>query len=109
MQAGGTTCRAHVPWHAACSPRPRPNPTPRTLDMPRKHGPWTIEDTVEKYRNSFIAVQEDRVIQPDGQPGRYSTVTIKPGVAVLPVDEDGDVYLVRQFRYALGRESVEVA
>jgi 8-oxo-dGTP pyrophosphatase MutT (NUDIX family) len=38
----------------------------------------------------------------------YATVNLKPGVAVLPIDEHGNVYLTRQFRYALGRDSVEV-
>ena len=77
--------------------------------MPRKHGPWTIEGTTEKHRDSFMTVREDRVIRPDGQPGTYSTVEVKPGVAILPLDGDGNVFLVRQFRYGLGAESVEVA
>ena len=34
---------------------------------------------------------------------------MKPGVAVLVVDRDGTAVLTRQFRYALGRESVEAA
>lgn len=76
--------------------------------MIEKNGPWTIEETENKYHNSFIDVQEDQVLQPDGKPGSYATVKMKPGVAVLPVDEQGNVYLVKQFRYALGRESVEV-
>ncbi|WP_196797373.1 NUDIX hydrolase [Gloeocapsa sp. PCC 7428] len=33
---------------------------------------------------------------------------MKPGVAILPIDSDGNVYLTRQFRYALGKESIEV-
>lgn len=74
----------------------------------RKHGPWTIQETSHKYDNSFINVREDQVLQPDGQPGMYATVTIKPGVAVLPIDSDGVVYLVQQFRYAHGKESIEV-
>lgn len=74
----------------------------------RKNGPWTIEHTTQHYQNSFITVVEDQVVQPDGQPGTYSTVAMKPGVAILPVDEKGNVYLVRQFRYALGKESLEV-
>ncbi|HEY9300420.1 MAG TPA: NUDIX hydrolase, partial [Phormidium sp.] len=45
---------------------------------------------------------------PDGKPGTYSTVTMKSGVAILPIDRDGNVHLVRQFRYALGKESIEV-
>jgi 8-oxo-dGTP pyrophosphatase MutT (NUDIX family) len=74
----------------------------------RKNGPWTIETTTQRYQNSFITVVEDQVIQPDGQPGTYSTVAMKPGVAILSLDEESNVYLVRQFRYALGQESLEV-
>jgi len=75
--------------------------------MERKHGPWTIKETTEKYRDDFIAVYEDSVIRPDGEPGTYATVRMKPGVSVLPVDHDGTIYLTRQFRYATGAESVE--
>lgn len=77
--------------------------------MAQRHGPWTIESTTEKHRDAFLALREDRVIRPDGRPGIYSTVTVKPGAAVLAVDADGAAHLVRQFRYALGAESVEVA
>lgn len=76
--------------------------------MTQKHGSWTIEETHQKYENSFINVHEDRVLQPDGKPGSYATVTMKPGIAILPIDSDHTVYLTRQFRYALGQESIEV-
>lgn len=76
--------------------------------MTEQNGPWTIEETDKKYENSFINVREDHVIQPDGKPGSYATVEIKPGVAILPIDSDRNVYLTRQFRYALGQESIEV-
>ncbi|GAX42378.1 NUDIX hydrolase [Tolypothrix sp. NIES-4075] len=33
---------------------------------------------------------------------------MKSAVAILPIDSDRNVYLVRQFRYALGKESIEV-
>jgi 8-oxo-dGTP pyrophosphatase MutT (NUDIX family) len=75
----------------------------------RAHGPWTVEDTVERFTSPFVTVREDRVKTPDGAPGSYATVTLKPGVAVLPVNRDGTVHLTRQFRYAIGRDSVEVA
>jgi len=78
------------------------------MAVTREHGPWTIERSEEVYRNPFIAVREDRVRQPDGQPGSYATVALPSGVAVLALDADGQVHLTRQFRYALGRESVEV-
>jgi 8-oxo-dGTP pyrophosphatase MutT (NUDIX family) len=75
--------------------------------MERKHGPWTIRETVEKYRDEFIAVSADSVTRPDGKPGTYATVRMKPGVSVLPYEPDGTVYLTRQFRYAVGAQSVE--
>ncbi|MHB1561052.1 MAG: NUDIX domain-containing protein [Isosphaeraceae bacterium] len=77
--------------------------------MSRQHGPWIIQSTTEKHRDPFLTVREDRVIRPDGSPGTYATASVKPGVAILPLAEDGTSYLVRQFRYALGAESVEAA
>lgn len=74
----------------------------------QKNGPWTIEHTTQQYQDSFITVVEDQVIRPDGKPGTYSTVAMRPGIAVLPMDEQGNVYLVKQFRYVLGKESLEV-
>ncbi|HEY0545540.1 MAG TPA: NUDIX hydrolase [Pyrinomonadaceae bacterium] len=77
--------------------------------MARKHGDWTIKGSELKYENEFFKVREDEVIQPDGEPGAYATVSMKPGVSVLPLDHEGFVYLTRQFRYAVGRESLEAA
>jgi 8-oxo-dGTP pyrophosphatase MutT (NUDIX family) len=76
--------------------------------MSQKYGPWIIKERDYKYQNSFIDVREDQVLQPDGQPGIYATVVMNPGVAVLPIDSDCGVYLAQQFRYALGKESIEV-
>ena len=76
--------------------------------MVQKYGPWTIQERDFKYHNSFINVREDKVLQPDGQPGTYSTVIMKPAVAILPIDSEHRVYLVKQFRYALGQETIEV-
>ena len=75
--------------------------------MPHPHGPWTVLSTRHPHRDAFIEVAVDRVVQPDGEPGQYATVRMKPGVTILPIDDDGRVHLVRQFRYALGAESLE--
>ena len=60
-----------------------------------------------KYKNPWIEVREDQVIRPDGKDGIHGLVTQTPGVTVLPLDESGFVYLVKQFRYALGHDSIE--
>jgi ADP-ribose pyrophosphatase len=76
--------------------------------MERKRGSWTIKETTSPYKDNFIEVFVDQVIKPDGKPGTYATVRMKKGVAVLPVTKDGKVYLTSQFRYAIGRDSIEV-
>jgi 8-oxo-dGTP pyrophosphatase MutT (NUDIX family) len=76
--------------------------------MTRKHGPWTIKETTQKYRHKLMEVYEDQVIKPDGSHGIYATVKVNPGVSVLALDEDGAAYLAREFRYAIGANSLEV-
>lgn len=75
--------------------------------MPHAHGPWTVLSTRHPHRDDFIDVAVDEVVRPDGTRGQFATVRMTPGVTVLPVDDEGRVYLVRQFRYALGAESLE--
>ena len=76
--------------------------------MERKHGPWTIKSSECLHRDEFVEMWLDEVVKPDGEPGRYATMKMKPGVAVLAVDEEGFAHLVRVFRYAVGKECVEV-
>ena len=64
-------------------------------------------DSAVQYRNPWITVREDRVIEPDGQDGTFGVVEMTPGVSVLPVDDDGTVYLVRVYRYTLDRHCLE--
>ncbi|HVG31126.1 MAG TPA: NUDIX hydrolase [Pyrinomonadaceae bacterium] len=76
--------------------------------MAKKHGPWTIRATQRKFKNDLVELNEDEVTKPDGSEGTYATVTLLDGVAVLAVGDDGTAYFIKEFRYALGRENVEV-
>lgn len=73
----------------------------------KKHGPWTIKATRERYSAEMMRVFEHEVIRPDGSQGDYSTVEIKPGVEILALDSEGFVYMVKEFRFAVGRETLE--
>lgn len=73
----------------------------------RENGPWKIKNTTAKYKSELIELYEDEVIKPNNEPGTYSIIRVKAGVSVLPVDEAGFVYLARDFRYAVGRETLE--
>jgi 8-oxo-dGTP pyrophosphatase MutT (NUDIX family) len=71
--------------------------------------PWTTLGTRPIYENPWIAVREDQVLRPDGQPGIYGVVHFKNrAVGVLPIDETGRVWMVGQYRYTLGCYSWEI-
>ncbi len=59
------------------------------------------------YRGRILSLRRDEVILPHGGIAGREVVEHLPAVAVLPV-LDGRVLLVRQFRYAVGEELLEV-
>lgn len=76
--------------------------------MEKKNGDWTIRNTEKKFECDYFTVFQDEVVQPDGKDGEFTTVHFPPGVGILALDAEGCVYLVKQFRYVVGRESLEV-
>ena len=72
------------------------------------NGPRKIKESQEKYKDPWINVREDKVIRPDGKDGIFSVVEMVEGVSVLPLDDDGCVYLTEEFHYAIEKDSIEV-
>lgn len=71
--------------------------------------PWKTRSTRVVYENPWIKVREDEVTQPDGKPGIYGVVHFKnTAVGVLPIDDEGKICLVGQFRYAIETYSWEI-
>ncbi len=82
---------------------------PAEPDDPARANPWTTLSSRDVYENPWIARREDQVLRPDGQPGIYGVVHFKNrAVGVLPVDDQGRLWLVGQFRYPLGAYSWEI-
>jgi 8-oxo-dGTP pyrophosphatase MutT (NUDIX family) len=76
------------------------------LDGPN---PWRTVTNRVVYDNGRLRLCEDDVIQPDGEPGTYAYLEgAWPVVAIVPIADDGDVYLVRQWRYPWGCNSWEI-
>ncbi|MEK6868389.1 MAG: NUDIX hydrolase, partial [Nanoarchaeota archaeon] len=63
---------------------------------------------LQKYKNPWIEVTEDDVIRADGKLGIFGVVTMKAGVSVLPLDDDGFIYLTDEFHYAIKKQGIEV-
>lgn len=72
----------------------------------KKRGPFTVISSKQVYKNPWIEVVEDKIIRPDGKEGMYGVVRDFGGVSVLPLDANGDVYLKREYAYAINQEEI---
>jgi len=72
------------------------------------NGPWKIKSSEEKYKNPWINVREDQVIGPDNKDGIFGIVEMVNGVSILPIDEDGFVYLTKEFHYAIKKATLKL-
>ncbi len=78
------------------------------MSLDEKQNPWRTISSKSVYENPWIRVREDAVIRPDGKPGIYGVVHFRNiAVGVLAVEE-GEVYLVGQYRYPLDQYSWEI-
>ena len=77
------------------------------LRYPRSFGPWRIESSRTAYTDPWVTVRRDEVIRPDGMPGSYAVITVKAGVCVVAIDDQGIVHLTKEFHYAVGRVTLE--
>lgn len=73
----------------------------------KQHGPWQIVSSREVYRDPWLLVVRDEVVRPDGHPGSYCVVHVKPGITVVAVDDQNRIYLTEEFHYAVGCETLE--
>lgn len=71
--------------------------------------PWTIKSVSQPFANDWFKIDSYSVIHPGGADGVYSVIRARRlAVGVLPVEADGRVHLVGQWRFALGRYSWEM-
>lgn len=83
--------------------------TPEPPAPETQENPWTTRKVETRYENPWIRVEHHDVLTPAGTPGIYGTVRFKNvAVGVVPLDGEGNTWLVGQFRYPLGRYSWEI-
>lgn len=77
--------------------------------MSISENPWQIEDQKKVYENAWISLSEYAVINPSGGKGIYGKVHFKnTAIGIIPMDEDGNIWLVGQYRFTLGIVSWEI-
>jgi 8-oxo-dGDP phosphatase len=71
--------------------------------------PWTTLSSKEIYSNPWIRVREDQILNPSGGAGIYGVVSFKnKAIGIIPIDKDGNTWLVGQYRYSLEEYSWEI-
>jgi ADP-ribose pyrophosphatase len=68
------------------------------VEKTNKYG-WKTTASKQIYQNPWISVREDSIVYPNGQAGIYGVVEKGPGVAVVALDENKNIFLVKQYRY----------
>ncbi len=78
-------------------------------DWEEDDDPWIVKGVTNPFENAWFRVDSHAVIHPGGADGIYSVIRIRRlAVGVLPIDADGSVHLVGQWRFPLGRYSWEM-
>lgn len=77
--------------------------------MEQYGNPWKTLETKYVYENPWIKVQEDQVLNPKGGKGIYGKVSFKNNaIGIIPIDEEGNTWLVGQYRYTMNEYSWEI-
>ncbi len=77
-------------------------------DSIRIKGPFTVLGSKAIYQNDWITVREDQVIRPGGHSGIFGFINMGQGASVLPMEENGDIYLAKEYKYGIEAETIEV-
>lgn len=71
-------------------------------------GPYKVLSTRKTYENPWLSVREDRVIRPGGTEGYFGIIEMKAGSTVLALTRMNEVYLVKEYKYGIERDSIEL-
>ncbi len=77
--------------------------------MNPEENPWQTLSGKLIYDNPWIQVNEYDVINPKGGKGIYGKVSFKGlAIGIIPIDDEGNTWLVGQYRYTLNEYSWEI-
>lgn len=60
------------------------------------------------HKGHAIILRVDDLRTPDGRTVKYDIIEHHGSVVIVPVDENGNIYFVRQYRHATGAEMLEL-
>ena len=73
-----------------------------------KRGPNELISSKTVYKNPWITVHEDKIKRANGQDGIYGIVEYSPGIAVVAVNEKNEIFLVKEYAYAIDEFNISL-
>jgi 8-oxo-dGTP pyrophosphatase MutT (NUDIX family) len=74
-----------------------------------KIGGWKTKTSTVAYENPWLKVTHEEVTTPTGTEGIYGVVHFKnTAIGVVPIDSEGNTWLVKQSRYTLNQYTWEI-
>ncbi|MES2826203.1 MAG: NUDIX hydrolase [Pseudomonadota bacterium] len=74
-----------------------------------KIGGWKTKNSTITYENPWIKITHDEVITTKGTDGIYGVVHFKnTAIGIIPLDDEGNTWLVKQSRYTLNQYTWEI-
>ena len=84
-------------------------PIVNPLPMDDQASQWETLNSTRIYENPWIELYHDDVLRPDGSTGIYGHVHFKGcAVGIVALDDDDNIFLVRQSRYTLNEKTWEI-
>jgi ADP-ribose pyrophosphatase len=75
---------------------------------PVMENPYRLKARRDVYRNRWIYLREDQVDRTDGGASTFGVIEMKAGSTVLAINAQNEAYLVKEFKYGIGRASTEL-
>lgn len=77
--------------------------------LAEKVGGWKTKTSKVVYENPWLKIAHDEVLTPKGTDGIYGVVHFKnTAIGVVPIDHEGNTWLVKQSRYTLNQYTWEI-
>ena len=89
------------------APEPTPTPTPAAAPTPDDLTEVVVESEIIR-RGRYLTFRIDTIERPDGSRAKREVVGHPGAVAILAIDDEDNVLMVRQFRVPAGRLLLEV-
>ncbi|MCK5824105.1 MAG: NUDIX hydrolase [Ichthyobacteriaceae bacterium] len=79
------------------------------MNINELHNPWEVLENKRVYENPWIAIEDNKVLNPSGGVGIYGKVFFKnKAIGILVLDEDYNTWMVGQYRFPIEKYSWEI-